>query len=445
MARERQHRRERLAARLRDNLRRRKGRELIEIEGGIPLRGVVRVSGAKNAALPLMIASLLTQEAVHLQNVPSLTDVETLGRILEVLGVSREVSAGGLVLRGGVSVPGPTPYSLVSQMRAGFWVIGPLVGRFGVAQVALPGGCAIGARPVDYSLQGLEAMGARVEISDAYVHVSAPGGLRGARIELPRISVGATQTLMMAAVLARGETFIEKAAREPEVDEVIRCLVSMGARIERVGEGVRVEGVEGLGGVRHTVGADRIEAGTYMLAVGMTGGEVHLEGVALADLGSVVEPVVRAGVSVHEDGKGVRVSREVGSLLSPVDVSTAPWPGFPTDLQAQFVALMTLAQGESRIQETVFENRFMHVAELVRLGARIAVEGDMVVVNGVQCLQGAEVRAMDLRGSASLVMAALAAQGVSRVSDIYHLDRGFEGLEKKLSSCGARIRRVRER
>ena len=437
MAREKQ---EHLSARLRDNLRRRKVLRggVIEVEGGVMLRGGVRISGAKNAALPLMITSVLTRETVHLENVPALADVDTLGEILEVLGVRQERVKGrvqgDVILHGCESVLSAAPYSLVSQMRAGFWVLGPLLGRFGEAQVALPGGCAIGARPINYYLRGLEAMGARIEIEGD--HVRASGRLRGARIRLPGVSVGATQTLMMAAVLAQGETVIENSAQEPEIDDVMKCLVSMGARVERVGQDVRIRGVDALGGARHMVVADRIEAGTYMLAVGMTGGELYLEGAQARHLEQVIESVERAGVKVREESGVLRVWRE--GQLRPVDIATAPWPGFPTDLQAQFVAMMTLAKGESRIRETVFENRFMHVPELIRMGARLEVKDDTVVVCGVDCLRGARVRATDLRGSVSLVMAGLAAQGVSRIRDVYHLDRGFETLEKKLSSCGAR-------
>jgi UDP-N-acetylglucosamine 1-carboxyvinyltransferase len=338
------------------------------------------------------------------------------------------------------------PYDLVSRMRASFWVLGPLVARCGQARVSLPGGCAIGTRPVDLHLMAMEQLGASVELDGGYVIVRAPGGrpggLRGARIRFPKVSVGATHNALMAATLAKGETLIENAAREPEVVDLVTCLVKMGARIEGIGTStLRVQGVERLHGAEHSVVADRIETGTYCMAAAMTGGDVTLTGAPVDLLGSLMTTMAMAGIELTPGNSGIRVRRN-GAAILPVDVETAPYPGFPTDLQAQLMALMTRAGGVSHIRETIFENRFMHVQELVRLGADIALSGDTATVRGVASLRGAEVMATDLRASVSLVIAGLAAEGDTMIHRVYHLDRGFEALEAKLAACGADIVRI---
>lgn len=424
----------------------------IRIVGGQPLNGTIPISGAKNAALPLMIAALLTRDTLTLQNVPSLADVRSLVRILGHHGVDYSQAgrrAGedpnaarsiGLCARDIVDIR--APYELVSRMRASFWVIAPLLARTGEAIVSLPGGCAIGTRPVDFLLMALEKLGAEIAIEAGYAHARAPKGLIGAEIDFPKVTVGGTHTAMMAAVLAKGSTLIKNAAREPEVGDLASCLKKMGAKIKGAGtETIEIEGVGSLSGTTHSVLPDRIEAGTYAMAVAMAGGDVLLEGAEPDALASALEVLTEAGASVGATNEGIRVKRN-GSGLMPVDVSTAPFPGFPTDLQAQFMALMTKAKGSSRITETIFENRFMHVQELARLGARISLEGDVAVVKGVKALQGAPVMATDLRASVSLVIAALAAEGETMVNRVYHLDRGFEHLEQKLGRCGAVIERV---
>ena len=424
----------------------------IVIEGGARLNGVIPISGAKNAALPLMIASLLTPQTLILENVPHLADVELLIRILGNHGVDYKVEGKKPGQNGGHArtihfsaariVDTTAPYELVSRMRASFWVIAPLLARMGEAKVSLPGGCAIGTRPVDLFLESLAALGASLEVAGGYVVARAPRGLRGARYRFPKVSVGATHCAMMAATLARGETLIENAAREPEVTDLAQCLNAMGAKIAGAGTStIRVEGVDALSGARHRVLPDRIEAGTYAMAAAMTGGDVLLEG-ARADLfAEPLEALRGCGVRVEARNDGVRVARN-GGAIEPVDVTTAPFPGFPTDLQAQFMALMTRSAGVSRITETIFENRFMHVQELARLGAQIALEGQTAVVTGAKRLTGAPVMATDLRASVSLVIAGLAAEGRTEVSRVYHLDRGFERLEEKLGRCGAQIQRV---
>jgi len=424
----------------------------IRIRGGGPLRGEIPISGAKNAALPLMIASLLCDETLHLRNVPRLADVTLLGRILGDLGVDLAIDGKrrgqngnhgqGVHLTARAIVDTTAPYELVSRMRASFWVLGPLLARAGEARVSLPGGCAIGTRPVDLHIAGIEALGAEIDLDGGYVVARAPKGLRGARITFPKVSVGATHNVMMAATLARGETVIENAAREPEVVDLAECLIAMGARIEGHGTGtIRIEGVDRLHGATHEVLPDRIETGTYALAVAMTGGEVELSG-ARADLVEAPMRVLEeAGVEVRRTNSGLRVARN-GGRLQPVKVATAPYPGFPTDLQAQVMAVMTTAAGTSEIIETIFENRFMHVQELVRLGADITLSGDRAMVRGVERLKGAQVMATDLRASVSLVIAGLAAEGETVVNRVYHLDRGFEQIEKKLGACGADIERL---
>ena len=425
----------------------------IRIVGGNRLDGIIPISGAKNAALPLIIASLLTDERLTLENMPRLRDVSLLTRILSNHGVDYSLNgkrpgedhlAGQTIhLTAREIVDIRAPYDLVSQMRASFWVIGPLLARCHRAQVSLPGGCAIGTRPVDLFIAGLEALGAKIDIVAGYAMAEAPGGLKGARYVFPKVSVGATHTLMMAATLANGETVLENAAREPEVVDLADCLVAMGAKIEGAGTSViRIRGVERLHGATHRVMPDRIETGTYAMAVAMTGGDVTLTNTSGDLLRATLDVLAATGTTIEEVDGGLHVARDPATAIRPIDVVTEPYPGFPTDLQAQFMALMTRAAGSSRITETIFENRFMHVAELARLGAHIAIDGRTATVTGVPRLVGAPVMATDLRASVSLVIAGLVAEGETIVSRVYHLDRGFERLEEKLSRCGAVIERV---
>ncbi len=425
----------------------------IRIGGGRRLTGTIPISGAKNATLPLMIASLLTEDRLVLENVPDLADVGLLKRILANHGVDYMVSgkrvtdlpnAGEtLTLSAAKIVDTTAPYDLVSRMRASFWVIGPLIARMREARVSLPGGCAIGTRPVDFFLMGLERLGAKLDIEAGYVVASAPRGLVGNSVRFPHASVGATHTILMAATLAKGETVIENAAREPEVRNLAECLVKMGAKIDGAGtDTIRVTGVDRLGGATHRVLPDRIETGTYAMAVAAAGGDVVLQGAEPGLLSSALEAIRRTGAEVEATNAGIRIARN-GAGLRPVDIETAPFPGFPTDLQAQFMALMTRAEGVSEIRETIFENRFMHVQELARLGASIHLDGQKATVTGVERLTGAPVMATDLRASVSLVIAGLAAEGETTVNRVYHLDRGFERLEQKLSACGADIERLR--
>jgi UDP-N-acetylglucosamine 1-carboxyvinyltransferase len=424
----------------------------IRIRGGAQLRGAIPISGAKNAALPLMIASLLTDQTLTLENLPRLADVSQLIRILGNQGVDYSVdgkrrgeqaTAGQTVhLRAKTIVDTTAPYELVSRMRASFWVIAPLLARMGEARVSLPGGCAIGTRPVDLLLMALEALGAEIVIENGYAVATARKGLIGGEINFSKVTVGGTHISLMAASLAHGSTLIRNAAREPEVQDLAACLIKMGARIKGAGTSeIEVTGVPRLNGAHHAVLPDRIEAGTYAAAVAMTGGDVLLEGVTPDLLSGALDVFAQAGAEILPDNRGIRIKRN-GAGISAVDISTAPFPGFPTDLQAQFMALMTRAKGQSRITETIFENRFMHVQELARLGARIRLEGDTAIVEGVEHLQGAPVMATDLRASVSLVIAALAAQGETMVNRVYHLDRGFEALEQKLGACGADIERL---
>jgi UDP-N-acetylglucosamine 1-carboxyvinyltransferase len=425
----------------------------IRIIGGNRLNGTIPISGAKNAALPLMIASLLSDDTLTLENVPHLADVEQLIRILGNHGVDYSVNGRRARQSKGYSrtihftardiVDTTAPYELVSRMRASFWVIGPLLARAGMARVSLPGGCAIGTRPVDLFIEGLKALGALIDIEDGYVKAQAPsGGLRGNRFRFSKVSVGATHVMMMAASLARGETVLENAAREPEIVNLASCLNAMGASVEGAGTPtITISGRERLSGARHAVIPDRIETGTYAIAVAMAGGDVLLEGARPDLLRQALDRIAAAGAEISEEADGIRVRRD-GAALAPVDVRTEPFPGFPTDLQAQFMALMTRAAGRSRITETIFENRFMHVQELARLGARISLEGQTAVVEGVDRLKGAQVMATDLRASVSLVIAGLVAEGRTEIHRVYHLDRGFERLEEKLSACGAGVERV---
>jgi len=425
----------------------------IRLVGGNELRGEIPISGAKNAALPLMIASLLTDEPLVLQNVPRLADVKQLERILENHGVDIAVHGRRRGEDQGVGqrmtfhaadiVDTTAPYELVSVMRASFWVIGPLLARCHEARVSLPGGCAIGTRPVDLFLYGLKELGAEIDIDEGYVVAKAPkGGLVGARIVFPKVSVGATHTILMAATLARGITVIENAAQEPEITNVAECLVAMGAKITGIGtRTLTIEGVERLHGATVDVIPDRIETGTFAMAAAMTGGDVLLRGARPEHLQSALDILAKTGTELTYEVDGIRVRRN-GNGIQPVDVETDPFPGFPTDLQAQFMALMTMSSGVSNIRETIFENRYMHVAELARFGADIRVEGQLATITGKPTLKGAQVMATDLRASVSLVIAGLAARGETVVNRIYHLDRGFERLEDKLSRCGAEIERV---
>lgn len=424
----------------------------IRIVGGAQLNGVIPISGAKNAALPLMIASMLTDETLQLHNVPRLADVAQLLRILSNHGLDHgvagkrpgqsAVTGQSIRLRARDIIDTTAPYDLVSKMRAGFWVIAPLLARMGEARVSLPGGCAIGTRPVDLLLMALERLGAEIEIDGGYAHARAPKGLKGNDIVFPKVTVGGTHTALMAAVLADGTTVIENAAREPEVVDLANCLIAMGARITGAGTSqIVIDGVSRLNGAEYNVLPDRIETGTYAMAVAMTGGDVLLEGARPDLLQDALDTLQRAGVEIIPTNEGIRIKRN-GHGIEAVDVTTEPFPGFPTDLQAQFMALMTKARGTSMIRETIFENRFMHVQELARLGAHIRLDGDLAYVEGVPRLTGAPVMATDLRASVSLVIAALAADGETTVNRVYHLDRGFEGLEHKLSQCGAQIGRI---
>jgi UDP-N-acetylglucosamine 1-carboxyvinyltransferase len=423
----------------------------IRIRGGKRLRGEIRVSGAKNAALPLMAAALLTDQPLRLANMPDLMDIATMASLLTQLGVAISVSeprAGGpatraMRLQAGRIVDTTAPYDLVRKMRASVLVLGPLVARCGEAKVSLPGGCAIGTRPVDLHLKGLAQLGAEIELQDGYVHAKAPKGLTGGRIVFPNVSVGATENLMMAAALARGETEIVNAAREPEVVDLAHCLAAMGADIRGIGtDTLHIRGVDRLQGADHTVIPDRIEAGSYAMAAAITDGEVELLGARLDQLEAVAQTLAQAQVSVTATEAGLRVGRVDGELVG-VDVMTEPFPGFPTDLQAQFMALMTSAAGAAMITETIFENRFMHVPELCRMGASINVHGASAMVRGVRRLTGAPVMATDLRASVSLVLAGLAAEGDTILNRVYHLDRGYERLVEKLAGCGAEIERLK--
>ena len=424
----------------------------IRIVGGRRLDGTIPISGAKNAALPLMIASLLTEQTLILDNVPRLADVILLQRILGNHGV--DVMVGGkrpgetadhgqtLHISAATIIDTTAPYELVSKMRASFWVLAPLLARMGEARVSMPGGCAIGTRPVDLLIFAMQQLGAKIDIDGGYVEASAPHGLKGGEIVFPKVTVGGTHTAIMAAALANGTTVIDNAAREPEIADVADCLNKMGARISGAGtRRITIEGVTKLNGARHAVLPDRIETGTYAMAVAMAGGDIVLQNTRADLLQAALDVLATTGVVVTPTNQGIRIARN-GAGLAPVDVTTAPFPGFPTDLQAQLMALMTRAQGTSRIVETIFENRFMHVQELARLGARISLDGERATIEGVERLTGAPVMATDLRASVSLVIAALAAEGETIVNRVYHLDRGFERIEEKLGRCGAAIERL---
>jgi UDP-N-acetylglucosamine 1-carboxyvinyltransferase len=417
----------------------------LRLSGGGPLEGEVRVSGAKNAALPIMCAALLTSKPLTLSNVPRLMDVSTMARLLAQMGVAVDRSSASIQLNAEkITNPG-APYDLVKTMRASVLVLGPLLARCGRAKVSLPGGCAIGLRPVDQHVKGLQAMGAAISIEHGYMHAeasSADRGLRGARIVMDLVTVTGTENLMMAATLAEGTTLIENAAREPEVVDLAKCLSAMGARIEGAGTPViRVEGVGTLAGTAHAVMPDRIETGTYLAAAVATGGRVRLSNVAPQTLDATLEKLREAGARIATGSSWIEI--EMAERPQAVSVRTAPYPGFATDMQAQFMALASVARGTALITETIFENRFMHALELQRLGADISIQGNTAVVTGVERLQGAAVMATDLRASAGLVIAGLVAEGQTLIDRIYHLDRGYEALEKKLGALGARVERIK--
>jgi UDP-N-acetylglucosamine 1-carboxyvinyltransferase len=419
----------------------------IAIVGGARLEGEIPISGAKNSAIKLMAASLLSDQPLRLTNMPRLADTRSLGRLMQRLGAQvtdLEMPTGPeTILHTPEIVSAFASYDLVRKMRASFNVLGPLIARTGHAKVSLPGGCSIGARPVDLHLKALEALGARIDLHEGYVYAQAPRGLQGAEFRFPFVSVGATEHTLMAAVLAHGVSVLQNCACEPEIADLAECLIAMGAKIEGAGTPtITVTGVTKLHGATHAVVPDRIETGTYALAVAMAGGEVRLTGVRPAHVSGLLDKMQEAGVEVSTDDQSITVKRN-GARLKAVELTTDPYPGFATDLQAQFMALMTLAEGESVIRETIFENRFMHVPELSRLGADISVQGGEARVQGVQSLEGAQVMATDLRASVSLVIAGLAARGETMVHRVYHLDRGFERLEEKLGACGADIRRIR--
>jgi UDP-N-acetylglucosamine 1-carboxyvinyltransferase len=418
----------------------------IVIRGGQPLSGEIPIGGAKNAALPLMAAGMLTDERLVLSNVPQLADIETMGTLLRQHGIAVEPATndGRALSLGGRITNTEAPYDIVRKMRASVLVLGPLLARVGEARVSMPGGCAIGTRPVDLHLKALEQMGAVFRLDAGYIDGSLPAGerrLRGAKIVFPFVSVGATENTLMAAALADGHTTLANAAREPEIGDLATCLNAMGAQITGIGsDRLEIEGVDRLHAARHAIIADRIETGTYACAAAITSGAVHLRGARLEHLGAVMRILREAGVEVTETGDGLDVKRLNG--LHGTDVMTEPYPGFPTDMQAQFMALMSVAEGAAMVTETIFENRFMHVPELNRMGARINVHGASAIVRGVGRLSGAPVMATDLRASVSLVLAGLAARGETVVSRVYHLDRGYEAVEQKLAACGADIERV---
>ena len=411
------------------------------IEGGTPLSGEAAISGAKNAALPLLTAALLSAEPVTLTNVPSLNDVDTMLRLLRQMGVKVDREGDTVTLDAGALGQPVAPYEMVKTMRASILVLGPLVARMGEAKVSLPGGCAIGARPVDQHIKGLQAMGAQIAVEQGYVHAKC-SRLTGARLFTDMVTVTGTENLMMAACLAVGETVIENAAREPEVVDLANCLVAMGAQISGAGTDIiRIRGVDRLHGTRHRIMPDRIETGTYLCAAAATGGDIRLTGTSAAYLDVVIDKLMDAGCEITVERDAIRL--KAPPRLTAVSIRTAPYPAFPTDMQAQFMAIDTVADGTAVIRETIFENRYMHAVELIRLGAEIKIDGNTAVVKGVARLNGATVMATDLRASASLVIAGLAAQGETLVDRIYHLDRGYEGLERKLTALGARVRRVR--
>jgi UDP-N-acetylglucosamine 1-carboxyvinyltransferase len=423
----------------------------ILIKGGTPLTGTVRISGAKNAALPLMAASLLTEDSLVLANIPHLDDIATMANLLIQHGVlfnmdgssvTGETSGRVVLLNAKNIISKVAPYEIVRKMRASVLVLGPLLSRFGEAIVSLPGGCAIGTRPIDLHLAALEQMGAVIELKEGYIHASVAGRLQGADIHFDKVSVGATENILMAATLAEGRTILRNAAQEPEISDLAKCLNMMGAQIEGIGTNTLIiDGKESLHGANYPVIADRIEAGTFAVAAAITGGDLELVGIEYAIMDGILEKLLQTGVMVTETATGIRIHN--AARIQSVDIITQPYPGFPTDMQAQFMALMTVAEGASLISETIFENRFMHVPELHRMGANITITGHSAMVRGIPSLLGAEVMATDLRASVSLVLAGLAAQGETTINRVYHIDRGYERIEEKLKSCGADIKRIR--
>ncbi len=418
----------------------------IVVTGNGPLNGQIPIAGAKNACLTLMPATLLSEEPLTLTNAPRLSDIKTMSELLASLGA--EVSSlqdGQVLAMSSHDIHNhKADYDIVRKMRASILVLGPMLARDGHAVVSLPGGCAIGARPVDLHLKALEAMGSELELRDGYVHAKATGGLKGAVHEFPFVSVGATENALMAATLAKGTTVLKTAAREPEIVDLAECLIKMGAQIEGHGTSeITIQGVDRLNGATHPVVTDRIELGTYMLAPVITGGEVECLGGTRALVGAFCDKLEEAGVAIEETDKGLKV-RRAGDMVKAVNVTTEPFPGFPTDLQAQMMALLCTAEGTSVLEEKIFENRFMHAPELIRMGAEIDVQGGLATVTGVKRLKGAPVMATDLRASVSLILAGLAAEGETVVSRVYHLDRGYERVEEKLGACGAKIERLPE-
>jgi len=419
----------------------------LAIIGGNRLNGEVRISGAKNAALPIMCASLLTSDELHLENMPDLHDVATMRKLLVQMGVTAEVGSGEVTLGGANVTKLEAPYEMVKTMRAAILVLGPLAARFGEARVSLPGGCAIGSRPVDLHIKGLQAMGAEIKIEHGYIHAQVPRGnangrLKGARIFFDLVSVTGTENLMMAAALADGVTVLENAAREPEVVDLAHCLIAMGAKIEGAGtDTISITGVDKLHGAKHRIMPDRIESGTFLVAAAAAGGDITLTNARADILENVIEKLQEAGASISNTDNTIHIS--MSQRPRAISVRTAPYPAFPTDMQAQFMAMNTISTGSSMVVETIFENRFMHVQELRRLGAQIDVEGNTAVINGCNQLEGATIMATDLRASACLVIAGLVAKGETVIDRIYHLDRGYEHIESKLSQLGANIRRLK--
>lgn len=419
----------------------------LQITGGAKLNGRISISGAKNAALPLICAGLLSATPLNLSRVPNLRDVGSLRDVLLSLGVGADYDAVAktFTINAGNITSTLAHYDLVRKMRASMLVLGPLLARMGHARVSLPGGCAIGARPVDLHLQGLKCLGAEIDLEEGYIVAKAPaGGLRGGDVHFAKVSVGATENLLMAATLAKGTTTLNNAAREPEIVDLGKCLIAMGAKIEGLGsEKITIHGVDALHGADYSVMGDRIEAGTFAIAAAMTGGELVLDGCDIEHLRALVHPLHLAGVDMTGDAQSIRVKR-VKDRLRGIDVMTEPYPGFPTDLQAQVMAMLTIAEGAGMVTETIFENRFMHVPELARMGAQITVHDASALVRGVAKLKGADVMATDLRASVSLVLAGLVAEGVTNVHRIYHLDRGYEDIVAKLSAVGAKIERLKD-
>lgn len=416
----------------------------IKVIGGAQLNGIIPISGAKNCALKLMCASLLTAESMYFQNSPNtLRDMKSQVELLEYLGCAIKRDGDAMAINASAIETYTAPYDIVRKMRGSILVLGPLLARFGEAKVSLPGGCAIGTRPVDLHIKGLEEMGADIRLEEGYIHAKAPkGGLQGAKILFPKVSVGATENLLMAATLANGTTTLVNAAKEPEIKDLGECLIKMGAKIEGLGtDTIRIEGVKALKGTHHSIIPDRIETGTYIIAAGMAGGTVTLENARIDDLSAVLGHLSQAGIEVAQSGQDIIVHREI-ERIQGVDIMTEPYPGFPTDLQAQFMAMLTIAQGAGMVTETIFENRFMHVPELSRMGADITAQGNSAIVRGVETLTGAEVMATDLRASVALVLAGLVAEGETTVNRIYHLERGYEDIVGKLGGVGAKISRI---